>query len=68
MALSIWLVKGTMQLSVFMIIGAISCVTTTFFMEFLLKEQKKINTIKKHVCQGFIYIDVLCIKIWMHYN
>ena len=46
-----------------MIIGAISCVTNAFFMESLLQQQKKSNTIKKHVYQGFILIDVLCVKI-----
>ena len=38
-------------------------------MESLLLQQEKTNTIKKkYVIQGFILLDVLCVKIWMYYN
>ena len=41
---------------VLMIIGAISCVTIAFFMESLLSQQKKTNTIKKSMCVKVSYL------------
>ena len=49
-----------------MIIGATYHITSVFFMDdgiFTMKTKKIQYNKKKHVYQGFIFIDVLCIKI-----
>ena len=54
---------GITKQGVFMII-ANSCVTSVFFHGiFSITAQENQYNKKKHVCQGFILIDVLCVKI-----
>ena len=44
-----------------MVIGAISCVTNAFFMESLLQQEKKTNTIKEACVSRFhTYRCIMC--------
>ena len=44
------------EVGVFMIIGAISCVTTAFFHGIFTITIKKTNTIKKSICVKVLYL------------